>query len=104
MYYSERCFFKKKKKKNWSGNALTQDWQIQVLPSFPTYTQTPENDYDTLHSKPRCIFKILLNTVLLVSISNTAKWEHKMNPICQCCLRPEKKFNSNGGNFTYLYF
>ena len=43
------------------------------------------------HIKPRCTFKILLNIVLLVTISNIFQLEHKMNPICQCCLRPEKK-------------
>lgn len=42
------------------------------------------------HIKPRCTFKILLNIVLLVTISNIFKLEHKMNSICQCCLRPEK--------------
>ena len=43
------------------------------------------------HIKLRCTFKILFNIVLLVTISNIFKLEHKMNPICQCCLRPEKK-------------
>ena len=91
MYYSKRCFLKKKQNSQ-SGNALTQGWQIQVLPLFPTYThgRHQKSIMTPFPIKPRCSFEILLNIVLLVTISNIFKLEHKMNPICQPCLRPEK--------------
>lgn len=47
--------------------------------------------YDTLPFKRKCAFEILINTGLLVAISNILELEHKMNPICQSCLRQGKK-------------
>lgn len=57
--------------------------------------------YDTLPFKRKCAFEILINTGLLVAISNILELEHKMNPICQSCLRQgKKKYLFNSGNFT----
>lgn len=93
IYYSKRHFIKKKKKRLLWWQCLTPglaDMDVATIPNLNPW-QTSVINYDILPFKPRCAFKILLNTVLLVTASNILELEHKMNPICQSCLRPEKK-------------